>query len=501
MAVEIAGPRAAPSGTAKARRLNEAPTLVWFRQDLRLSDNPALAAAVDRGSPVIPVFIWAPEEEGAWRPGAASQWWLRRSLAALGADLEKRRSRLIIRRGPTGKALNDLLADSGASTVFWNRRYEPAAVVRDADLKSQLRQHGIGTESFKGNLLFEPWTIQNGSGHPFRVFTAFWRACLTKPVAPPSKDAPGKLRAPENWPQSLELSELKLEPTVDWTGGLCETWQPGESGARRQLKRFQNEAIQEYPAGRDKPGVAGTSQLSPHLHFGEISPGQAWRAVLRMMNDEAVDSRGARETYLRQIGWREFAYQLLYHHPESPQQPLQTEFAAFPWKTDPRALRAWMQGKTGYPLVDAGMRELWHTGWMHNRVRMVAASFLVKHLLIGWQEGAAWFWDTLVDADLANNTLGWQWVAGCGADAVPYFRIFNPVVQGEKFDPAGEYVRRWVPELAGLPDKWIHKPWKAPASMLKEAGIDLGRTYPLPIVDHQAARDRALTALGTIKER
>jgi deoxyribodipyrimidine photo-lyase len=498
MAAEIARPPGAPLGSGKARG-HGAPTLVWFRQDLRLSDNPALATAVDRGSPVIPVFIWAPEEEGAWRPGAASQWWLRHSLAALGAELEKRGSRLIIRRGPTVKALNDLLAESGASTLFWNRRYEPAAVARDAELKSQFRECGIAAESFNGSLLFEPWTIRNGSGQPFRVFTAFWRVCLTKPVAPPSKDAPRELSSPENWPHSLELSELALEPTVDWASGFVETWQPGESGAKSQLERFHKEAIQNYPVGRDKPGVVGTSRLSPHLHFGEISPGQVWRVARRMMNDGAIGSHGAYEAYLRQIAWREFAHQLLYHHPESPEQALRPEFRAFPWKTDPQALRAWTQGKTGYPLVDAGMRELWHTGWMHNRVRMVVASFLVKHLLIGWREGAAWFWDTLVDADLANNTLGWQWVAGSGADAAPYFRIFNPIIQGEKFDPAGKYVRHWVPELSGLPDYWIHKPWNAPGSILKKAGIELGRTYPHPIIDHDAARQRALAALRSIK--
>ena len=388
MAAEIARPPGAPLGSGKARG-HGAPTLVWFRQDLRLSDNPALATAVDRGSPVIPVFIWAPEEEGAWRPGAASQWWLRHSLAALGAELEKRGSRLIIRRGPTVKALNDLLAESGASALFWNRRYEPAAVARDAELKSQFRECGIAAESFNGSLLFEPWTIRNGSGQPFRVFTAFWRVCLTKPVAPPSKDAPKELCSPENWPHSLELSELALEPTVDWASGFVETWQPGESGAKSQLERFHKEAIQNYPVGRDKPGVVGTSRLSPHLHFGEISPGQVWRVARRMMNDGAIGSHGACEAYLRQIAWREFAHQLLYHHPESPEQALRPEFRAFPWKTDPQALRAWTQGKTGYPLVDAGMRELWHTGWMHNRVRMVVASFLVKHLLIGWREGAA----------------------------------------------------------------------------------------------------------------
>ncbi len=498
MAAESTGPPKASAGRGKAGSLGAAPALVWFRQDLRLSDNPALAAAAESGGPVIPVFIWAPEEEGAWRPGAASQWWLHRSLAALDAELRARGSRLIFRRGPTGQALNDLLAESGASRVFWNRRYEPAAVARDADVKSRLGARGIAAKSFNGSLLFEPWTIRSGSGQPFRVFTAFWRACLARPVAPASQDAPRKLRAPETWPHSLQLSELSLEPSVDWAGGLGQSWQPGEAGAKSQLRRFQ-EVIQDYPAGRNRPGVAGTSRLSPHLHFGEISPGEVWRAVLDGMDDRTAKGNAAREAYLRQLGWREFAAHLLYHHPESPERALRPEFAAFPWRTDPEALRAWTQGKTGYPLVDAGMRELWRTGWMHNRVRMVAASFLVKHLLIRWQEGAAWFWDTLVDADLANNTLGWQWVAGCGADAAPYFRIFNPVLQGEKFDPAGDYVRRWVGELSGLPEQWIHQPWNAPAAIREKAGVGLGRTYPHPIIDHDAARERALAAVKSIK--
>jgi deoxyribodipyrimidine photo-lyase len=473
--------------------MNQAPALLWFRQDLRLSDNPALAAAVSRRGPVIPVFIWAPEEEGAWPPGAASRWWLHHSLAALNADLEKRGSRLIIRRGPTAAALNCLVEESGASAVFWNRRYEPASIAHDHELQATFRERGLAADSFNGNLLFEPGTILNGNGQPFQIFTAFWRACLSKPIAPQSKDAPRNLPSPERWPRSLELAELGLEPAIDWAAGLRETWRPGECGAHAQLKRFRKEALAHYPTGRNEPGDIGTSRLSPHLHFGEISPRQVWNAV--------VGGHEAGEAYLRQIGWREFAYHLLYHHPESPEQALRQEFAAFPWKTNSRTLKAWQRGKTGYPLVDAGTRELWRTGWMHNRVRMVASSFLVKHLLISWQLGAAWFWDTLVDADLANNTLGWQWVAGCGADAVPYFRIFNPVIQGEKFDPAGEYVRRWVPELAKLPDDWLHKPWKAPASILREAGVTLGRTYPFPIVDHVEARARALAALATIKRR
>ena len=363
-------------------------------------------------------------------------------------------------------------------------------------------------ESFNGNLLFEPWSIRNTSGEPFRVFLPFWRACLSKSVAPPLSEPPGTFSAPGKWPHLLELSDLKLQSNIDWASGLRETWQPGESGAQSQLQYFQKQAIHEYSAGRDLPGVVGTSRLSPHLRFGEISPGQVWHAVVSIPNDQETHGqdminnaagRAACQAYLRQICWREFAYQLLHHHPESAEQALRPEFAAFPWKNDPRTLRDWTQGKTGYFFVDAGMRELWHTGWMHNRVRMVVASFLVKHLLIGWQEGAAWFWDTLVDADLANNSIGWQKVAGRGADAAPYFRIFNPVIQGEKFDPTGASVRRWVPELSGLPDEWIHKPWKAPVSTLIRAGVQLGTTYPAPIVDHDQARDRALRALSGIK--
>lgn len=459
--------------SGKLTDMGGAPALVWFRQDLRLSDNPAMAAAVERRSPVIPVFIWAPEEEGVWPPGAASRWWLGRSLAKLSAQLENRGSRLIVRRGPTAKALSHLVAETGATAVFWNRRYEPAAVARDGEAQSRLRSEGLLAESFNGSLLFEPWTIRNQNGQPFQVFTPFWRACLTKPTPPPLKNAAKLLPVPGSWPHSIDLSKLGLETAVDWASAFREVWQPGESGAKRQLKRFLDEALVGYPVNRDRPDVVGTSRLSPHLHFGEISPGQVWRAVLEMMND----SPAAGQAYLRQLGWREFAYYMLHHHPESPRQALRPQFAAFPWRMDPQRFKAWKQGRTGYQLVDAGMRELRHAGWMHNRVRMVVASFLVKHLLIGWQDGAAWFWETLVDADLANNTFGWQWVAGCGADAAPYFRIFNPAIHAEKFDSQGEYVGRWVPELA------------------------TGEAYPPPIVDHREARDNALAALASIWKR
>ena len=444
--------------------------LVWFRQDLRLSQNPALAAALERRAPVIPVYIWAPEEEGAWPPGAASRWWLHRSLGALADALEKRGSSLILRRGPAAETLARLAAETGASAVCWNRRYEPAAVARDREVKARLRACGLEAESFNGSLLFEPWTIQNAGGQPFQVFTAFWRACLRNPPAPPGKDAPARLPAPGNWPDSLPLAKLALEPKIDWAAGLREAWQPGEAGARRELRRFLKEAVEEYPEGRDRPDRAGTSRLSPHLHFGEIGPREVWREAL----SACADKRSACDAYLRQIVWREFACHLLYHHPESPQRCLRPEFERFPWRMHREHFRAWTRGRTGYPLVDAGMRELWRTGWMHNRARMAAASFLVKHLLIPWQDGAKWFWDTLVDADLANNTLGWQWVAGCGADTAPYFRIFNPTLQARRFDPHGAYVRRWVPEV-GTP------------------------AYPAPIVDHAEARVRALAALASIR--
>jgi len=440
-------------------RASETPSLLWFRQDLRLADNPAMAAAVERGRPVIPVYIWAPEEEGAWPPGAASRWWLGRSLTALSGELKKRGSRLIVRRGPAAETLARLVAETGAGAVFWNRRYEPAVVARDRRVKSGLLERGIVAESFNANLLFEPWTIATQSGRPFRVFTAFWRASMKLAIAPAVGDAPARFDSPENWPSSLAIAELRLEPEIDWAGGLRDVWQPGEEGAMAQCERFLGGAA-DHERNRGRPDIAGTSRLSPHLHFGEISPGQIWR------------SAPASQAFRRQLVWREFAYHLLFHFPESAEQPLRPEFANFPWRSDARRFRAWSRGKTGYPFVDAGMRELWRTGWMHNRARMVAASFLVKHLLVGWREGAAWFWDTLVDADLANNTLGWQWVAGCGTDAAPYFRVFNPAIQAAKFDPDGVYVGRWAPDSAAL----------------------------TPIVEHEEARRRALGALERMKK-
>jgi deoxyribodipyrimidine photo-lyase len=475
-------------------------TILWLRRDLRLADNPALAAAAKRGGAVVPVFIWSPEEDGPWSPGAASKWWLHQSLSALEAKLRAAGSRLVIRRGATLAELQNVAKETGASRVFWNRRYEPAGVARDQAVKDALRADGMEADSFNAALLHEPWTIQNQSGKPFQVFTPFWRHCLAKPDPAAPLPAPKRIASPAHWPHSLPISELGLEPRSNWTEGFRAAWQPGEAGAAAAWRQFFTSNFGKYSELRNRPDVAGTSRISPHLHFGEIGPRQLWHGLKTLAAKRGLDVaqwRGSQ--FLAEIGWREFAHHLLYHFPGTPDAPLRPEFEKFPWRSDEIALRAWQKGLTGFPIVDAGMRELWATGWMHNRVRMIAASFLVKDLLLPWQDGALWFWDTLVDADLANNTLGWQWSAGCGADAAPFFRIFNPTTQGEKFDPSGDYVRRWCPELAKLPSDWIHQPDKAPAAVLDAAGVEIGRTYPRPIVNHAIARGRALEAFSRLK--
>ena len=476
-------------------------SIVWFRQDLRLADNPALLAALGRREPIFPVYIWTPEEEGRWPPGAASRWWLHQSLGQLDLSLRQLGSRLIIQRGPSLETLRALIDQTGSTSVFWNRRYEPAGIERDTHVKASLQKDGRVVESFNGSLLFEPWEVQTQKGQPFQVFTPFWKACLKNPEPAAPRLAPSRLPNPRYWPTSLKLTELNLEPTNDWTGGLRANWRPGEAGANEQLGQFLVKALSNYNEGRNRPDQVGTSRLSPHLHFGEISVHQVWSALRELTHTmETGQSAEALRVFASELGWREFAHHLLYHFPQTPQQPLRKEFSRFPWQPDRDTLLAWQRGRTGYPIVDAGMRELWNTGWMHNRVRMIVASFLVKDLLIPWQEGAAWFWDTLVDADLANNTLGWQWTAGCGADAAPFFRIFNPVTQGVKFDPNGDYVRHWVSELRGLSNEWVHEPWEAPSRILAGADIELGTSYPLPIVDHRAARARALEALQFTKQ-
>jgi deoxyribodipyrimidine photo-lyase len=474
------------------------PAIVWFRQDLRLADHAALAAAVKRGGPVIPLFVWAPEAEGAWPAGAASRWWLHQSLTRLSEDLRDKGNALIIRRGSPGTVLVDVARATGATSIYWTRRYEPAVVACDLALERDLQAAGLEVGIFGGALLHEPEGIRNKSGKPFQVFTPFWRACLMRPDPEESLVSPKHVTGMPGL-TSLPLGTLELEPKIPWAGGLAATWHPGRTGAVRQLERFLKEGYEEYSERRNYPGEFGTSGLSPHLHFGEISPREVWNAVRRMAGRRPKLAAAWRSSqFLVELGWREFAHHLLVHFPTTPEEPLRSEFNRFPWRSNADWRRAWQRGRTGYPLVDAGMRELWATGWMHNRVRMVVASFLVKNLLISWQEGARWFWDTLVDADLANNTLGWQWSAGCGADAAPYFRIFNPVTQSQKFDSHGVYIRRWVPELSLLDDEWIHRPWEAPEPVLCRAGIELDRDYPMPIVSHAIAREIALEAYGKL---
>lgn len=473
--------------------------IVLFRKDLRLEDNPALDQVCDVCDVVIPLFVWSPDELAPWAPGAASRYWLHQSLKSLGASLERVGSRLILAQGDSVATVLDLAKTTGATFVAWNRRYEPAAIMADTRLKSELTENGIEAVSFNGSLLVEPWDITTKSGTPFKVFTPFWKACLNQVDVGDSLVAPDSIPAPQTWPASLGLDALGLEPLSDWAGGIREHWEFGEAAAHACLGRFLDEGVCDYSDARDQLGEYGTSNLSPYLAWGEISPRQIVNAThARMAQDGQIESTGA--AFLRQLYWREFAYHLLYHEPQTTTEPLRPEFAAFPWVNDDEVLKTWRRGQTGYPIVDAAMQELWVTGIMHNRTRMVVASFLVKHLLIPWQEGAAWFWDTLVDADLANNTLGWQWTAGCGADAAPYFRVFNPILQGERFDGDGAYVRRWLPALAKMPDKYIHRPWEAPQEVLAKAGVLLGDTYPERIVDHSEARDAALAAYEAIKK-
>lgn len=475
--------------------IDSAPAVVWFRQDLRLADNPALAAACQGDRPVTALYVLDEAGEGDWPLGGASRWWLHHSLAALDAALRERGGRLVLRRGEAASVLSEVARETRAGSVFWNRRYEPAAVARDTAVKAALQAEGVAARSFNAALLFEPWTIRTGAGEPYRVFTPFWRACLQAPAPPAPAAAPARIAAPAVEARSEVLADWRLTPGApDWAGGLRAAWTPGEAAAQARLEAFLQGALDGYGQDRDRPDRPGTSRLSPHLHFGEIGPRQVWAAV-QALGGGTADA----QKFLQELGWREFCHHLLFHVPTLPQASFREAFDAFPWADDPAGLDAWRRGRTGYPVVDAGLRELWTTGWMHNRVRMIAASFLVKHLLQDWRAGQAWFWDTLVDADLANNAASWQWVAGSGADAAPYFRIFNPVLQGEKFDPDGAYVRRWVPELAALPAAWIHKPWAAPAQVLERAGVRLGAAYPRPVVDHAAARERALAAFAGLK--
>ena len=462
--------------------------LVWFRHDLRLDDNPALRAALDQGFTPIPVYVHAPQEEGEWSPGAASLAWLHRSLAALDADLRARGSRLLLREGPSAPALQALVEQTGAVAVFWNRKYEPATQPRDASLKKGLREQGLQVESFNGCLLFEPWDLATQQGGPYKVFTPFWRSALAQWRAPATWDAPGALPAFEDALPGESLDVWRLAPALGWDAGFWKVWTPGEVGAREALEVFIDGALNGYRTDRDRPDRTGTSRLSPHLHFGEIAP---WRITAELERARTAANSADMDGYIRELGWREFAYHLLHHFPQTTTQNLNPRFAHFDWaKVDPKALEAWQHGRTGVPIVDAGLRELWATGYMHNRVRMIVASYLTKHLRYHWLQGARWFWDTLVDADLANNTLGWQWTAGTGADAAPYFRVFNPVTQAEKFDPKGTYIAHWVPELAAVPVPLRFAPWEKPDVMSRVAP-----DYPRrPLVDLAEGREGALAA-------
>lgn len=462
----------------------------WFRQDLRLADNPGLFEAAKQGG-VLPVYILDDQNPGEHRLGGASRWWLHHSLNSLSASLK---GRLAVYVGDPERILLKLVKVHSVNAVYWNRCYEPWRIARDKRIKEVLREHHVETHSFNGSLLWEPWETLKDDGSPYKVFTHFYRkGCLNNRLPWEPLSRPSNLDIVVDT-DALSIDDLGLLPTIRWDKKLKPNWQIGESGARARLHAFLENGLVNYKEGRDYPAKQHVSRLSPHLHWGEISANQVWYAAKESGHGRDVDH------FLSEMGWREFSYSLLYYYPDLPRKNLQAKFDAFPWRDDEQSLKLWQRGLTGYPLVDAGMRELWHTGYMHNRVRMIVASFLVKNLLLHWHQGEKWFWDCLVDADLANNSASWQWVAGCGADAAPYFRIFNPVTQGHKFDPSGEYTRRHVPELKRLPDKYLFIPWEAPQDVLRKSGVKLGDTYPQPIVDLKPSRERAMDAFRSLKK-
>jgi deoxyribodipyrimidine photo-lyase len=476
-----------------AKTDDDRPVIVWFRRDLRLADNPALHLAAASGRPVIPLYI-LDETDGVRAPGAAGLWWLDKALKALIEALHERGATLILRRGEAAKIVRETAKNAGAAAVYWNRLYDPGQVDRDKALKTALQSDGLEVKSCNASLLLEPWEIETKTGGVYHVFTPFWRAARAQIGAFSLHPAPKSLRAPDRPPSSETLANWRLHPTEpDWSKGF-EDWTPGEEGARQRLSRFIHKALTDYPQHRDLPALQATTRLSPHLHWGEIGPRQVFRAIEDAAHGHPALQPQA-DKFLSELGWREFNHHLLFERPELAKENFKSGFDHMPWRHDSRAFHAWTKGLTGYPMVDAGMRELWATGYMENRVRMICASFLIKHLMIDWRDGEAWFWDTLCDADEANNVMNWQWVAGSGADAAPWFRIFNPISQGEKFDPEGAYVRRWVPELAKLADKYLHAPWTAPSEVLEKAGVRLGHSYPGRIVEHDKARQRALGAL------
>ncbi len=445
------------------------PILVYLWHDLRLSDHPALHASAQTGRPVLPVFIWSPEEEQPWAPGAASRWWLHHSLTALQKDLRAIGSDLLIRRGKTLATLRELIQQTGATSVYFSRRYEPALIQRDESMMHSLANEGIDVQRFESSLLFTAEQLLKRDGTVFKVFTPFWRNLLAK--SPPDEPLPRvkKLISPQQWPQSLTMEELSLLPRIHWDEGFYKQWSVGETAAQKRLRWFTQHGIAQYEPLRDRMDLDQTSRLSPHLYFGEISARTIWHTLTSLSRTSEAKFSQSAEAFLRQLAWREFAYSLLLAFPHTTDHPLREEFEHFPWRYDERLLKCWQHGRTGYPIVDAAMQQLWQTGWMHNRARLIVGSFLVKDLRLHWLEGARWFWDTLVDADLANNTLGWQWVAGSGADAAPFFRIFNPDTQARKFDPEGVYVQQWMKQRVA------------------------------PVVDHNLERRLALLAYQKIK--
>jgi deoxyribodipyrimidine photo-lyase len=478
--------------------MTSSPTIHWFRQDLRLSDNPALCAAAAAGA-VVPIYILDDETAGQDRMGSASRWWLHHSLAALNLALD---GKLLFFRGDAATILANLVTQIEAGGVYWNRCYEPWRITRDTALKKRLGDLGVTVESHNGSLLWEPWDIAKQDGTPYRVFTPFYRrGCLSatpprQPLGPPASldlwQLDGKALT-----GASDLDGLGLLPRHQWQDNIARHWTPGETSAQARLDDFVRNGLAGYKEGRNFPAKQNVSRLSPHLHFGEISTNQAWYAVRDVADSGRLESDA--DNFLSELGWREFSHSLLYQFPELPRANLQAKFDGFPWADNPDHLAKWQRGQTGYPIVDAAMRELWQTGYMHNRLRMVVGSFLVKNLRLHWHHGEAWFWDCLVDADLANNSASWQWIAGCGADAAPYFRVFNPVTQGQKFDPDGTFTRRFVPELAKLPVKYLFNPWEAPAHILADAGVVLGENYPRPIVDVKQSRETALAAFASLR--
>lgn len=476
--------------------MTAAPIIVWFRADLRLRDHAALSAAAATGAPLIPVYVFDDETPGAWAPGGASRWWLHESLKSLDTDLRKRGSRLILARGPALEVLCDLARETGAGALFWSRGYEPWARKLERKLYGALERTGVRCRRFSGALLFEPEDIRLATGEAYRAFAPFHKACLKRAEFGTGLKAPVSLVRVPRSVGSDTLETWVLQPAKsDWAGGISAAWTPGEKGAITRLEALAGTFFKNYEKSRDRPALDRTSRLSPYLHFGEVSPRDVWNAI-----HDGKHGAGA-QSMARELLWREFCHHLLFHWPHLATTPFRPEYAKFPYREDAENLLAWSQGRTGYPIVDAGMRELLTTGWMHDRVRKIVASFLTKQLLISWQSGAKIFWDMLVDADLASNIVNWQRVAGCGADALPYSRIYNPVLQGKKLDPDGKYIRAWTPELSKLPKTRIHDPWKASESTLANAGIKLGETYPEPIIDLNEGRLRALTAYQKISAR